>query len=596
MAAQPNSGRPPSPSSRRSSHTGRAVRGFAAQFVTLTILPLTALIVAVALGSVLIHQREMRSLVGDRDERAVRAAAVALSEGLAHRAASLRALADLAAAELRGRPEAGHTPSATLQSFLNKSSYLAADFDGGVGILSPGAAWLAASPPESAWQSRPIAELVGQIAPGAEPAFSVLFDDVALGTAAQAISAPSSDGTLVAVGVFSPAALDLPELIAGLGAGPRAHALLVSGDGRQLFKSGPGNDPANLLTHPGVSAALRGESGAVYVPRAGDEFVIAYSPVTPVGWALVVEEPWSDVASPLLRTSEVGPLVLIPALVLAGLGLVLSIRRVVRPLQQLERQSARLADGDFAAIEEPVGGIGEIESLQQTLVHMARQVRASQAAIRQYLGALTRAQEDERRRLAREMHDDTVQALIALDQRIQLARMAVQKGSPQAVERLGEARQMTTALIADIRRVIRDLRPIYLEDLGLLPAIEMLVRDLETGAGIQASFSTSGPARRLAPEHEIAVYRIVQEALSNVARHAAARSANVCALFDFAEFLIRLEDDGQGFYAPQHASELAASGHYGLMGMQERAELIGGRLNIQSTPGHGTTVELRLPL
>ncbi|MBI3363020.1 MAG: sensor histidine kinase, partial [Chloroflexi bacterium] len=236
-------------------------------------------------------------------------------------------------------------------------------------------------------------------------------------------------------------------------------------------------------------------------------------------------------------------------------------------------------------------------SLQQTLVRMARQIHGYQESIRSYLGALTRGQEDERQRLARELHDDTVQSLIALDQRAQLAQLAVRGGvNEYAVERLAEVRRMIASLIEEVRRVIRALRPIYLEDLGLVPAIEMLARDLETAAGLRVLFSTDGQARRLLPEHEIALYRIVQEALSNVARHAAARSAEVSAVFNSGEFVVRVRDDGQGFAAPDRVSDLAASGHYGLMGMQERAELIGARLAIQSKPGGGTTIEVRLPL
>jgi len=144
--------------------------------------------------------------------------------------------------------------------------------------------------------------------------------------------------------------------------------------------------------------------------------------------------------------------------------------------------------------------------------------------------------------------------------------------------------------------VVRALRPIYLEDLGLLPALEMLTHDLEKSAGLRATFTSDGAAARLTPEREIAAYRCAQEALSNVARHAEARTVHVSATFGASEFVLRVQDDGKGFSAPERVSDLAAAGHYGLMGMQERAELIGGRLSIQSAPGSGTTVELRVPL
>jgi signal transduction histidine kinase len=227
---------------------------------------------------------------------------------------------------------------------------------------------------------------------------------------------------------------------------------------------------------------------------------------------------------------------------------------------------------------------------------MARKIRAYQASIHSYLGMLTRGQEDERRRLARELHDDTVQALIALDQQAQMAQMALKKGAPDVGQRLAEVRRMTTALIGDIRRVVQALRPIYLEDLGLLPAMEMLVRETETMAGVKASFVTEGLALRLPAEREIAVYRIAQEALNNIARHAGAKTVQVSVLFEPGAFRLRIMDDGRGFAPSERIGAQAAVGHYGLMGMQERADLIGARLSIQSAPGQGTTVELRLPL
>jgi len=123
----------------------------------------------------------------------------------------------------------------------------------------------------------------------------------------------------------------------------------------------------------------------------------------------------------------------------------------------------------------------------------------------------------------------------------------------------------------------------------------MLARDLEKTAKVQTRFVVEGQARRLTSAHEIAIYRIVQEALNNIARSAEAQQASVRLLFGESEFILRVEDDGKGFVAPERVSDLVASGHYGLMGMQERAELIGAQLSIRSAPGDGTLIEVRLP-
>ncbi|HEY6073654.1 MAG TPA: ATP-binding protein [Anaerolineales bacterium] len=151
-------------------------------------------------------------------------------------------------------------------------------------------------------------------------------------------------------------------------------------------------------------------------------------------------------------------------------------------------------------------------------------------------------------------------------------------------------------LLQEVRRVIRALRPNYLEDLGLLPALDMLTRDVQATAAVPVTFESSGPPHRLPSAKEIAVYRIVQAALTNAARYAEARSLNVSVVFSPGELLVQVRDDGRGFLAPVRVSDLVTAGHYGLMGMQERAELIGARLAIRSALGAGTTIELQLPL
>ena len=122
------------------------------------------------------------------------------------------------------------------------------------------------------------------------------------------------------------------------------------------------------------------------------------------------------------------------------------------------------------------------------------------------------------------------------------------------------------------------------------------MRDLEKTAKVQTKFVVDGQARRLTSAQEIAIYRILQEALNNIARSAQAQQASVKVSFSESEFVMWIEDDGKGFVAPERVSDLVASGHYGLMGMQERAELIGARLAIRSAPNAGTTIEVLLPL
>ena len=296
---------------------------------------------------------------------------------------------------------------------------------------------------------------------------------------------------------------------------------------------------------------------------------------------------------PALELTLVAPLVLIPPLLFAIFGLWFGARKIVQPLQRLETEAAALAWGDFEAIQEPVGGISEVRHLQLELAEMARKVQAAQAGLHQYIGAITTAQEGERLRLARELHDDTIQAVIALKQRLQLAGKSVKDRS--ARESLDELESLAEGTIENLRRLTRALRPIYLEDLGLVTALEMLTRETSQANSLEVAFTQQGLERRLPPDVELALYRIAQEALNNVVRHAKASQAELSVIFGDREICLEVNDDGVGFQMPNSPTDFAPSGHFGLVGIRERAELIGARLAVRSEGGRGTRLSVRLP-
>jgi signal transduction histidine kinase len=553
------------------------------QLFLFVVLPVTAVLVAVAVGSLTLHARAMRQLVGERDSRAARAAADSIAEQLNHREAAIRSIALHAAA------------SASLDEVLPEYEYLLPDFEGGLALYSADGALLAASNPVEFWRGRPTSELSARVASQGEPPFSAAFHEPGTDGYVQLVAAAAPDGP-VAVGAFMPATLGQRALAGIVAEGDQISAWIVDQQHQLLYQVGSPQAESDLTQHVGVASALQNASGTTYVTVEGSEHVIAYAPVPGARLALLIEEPWEVVDSPLLRQTQAAPLILIPVVLFAVVALWFGIRQIIQPLQALERQAAELGWGRFEAIEAPVGGISEIRHLQAELVRMAQKVKLAQRNLRSYVTAITTGQEDERRRLARGLHDGTVQALIALDQRVQMAQLRVTPAASEVAQRLADLRQMIAALIDDVRRVIRALRPIYLEDLGLLPALEMLLQDLQATTGVQATLSSTGEGARLTPEREIAVYRIVQEALSNVARHAGAKTVRLSLALVDGELVLQVQDDGQGFSVPDRVSDLASAGHYGLMGMHERAELIGARLSLQSAPGRGTTVQLRISL
>ena len=150
--------------------------------------------------------------------------------------------------------------------------------------------------------------------------------------------------------------------------------------------------------------------------------------------------------------------------------------------------------------------------------------------------------------------------------------------------------------IAGLRRIVGDLRPIYLEDLGFVPALDMLARQTEERHSLRVHLTVRGDVVRQAPDLELAAYRIVQQALANVAAHARAANAWVEVGFAAGTLTLLVRDDGVGFTPPEQPADLARQGHFGLMGMRERALLYGGQLTVASSPGQGATLTARLPL
>jgi signal transduction histidine kinase len=562
------------------------------QLIFLTILPLTALVLVVAFGSLAVHQNAMRSLVGERDERAVRTAAAALEEQIKHRIFAVRSLSRLA-------DSAG---AEKLADILATSDYLLPEFDGGLAFFTPHGILESTTGDQTLWE-----ELAGQI-PAMLPELlstnasttytSTVFTRSASGASIILILAITPARDQVAAGAFSVADM-VRHALANADGDSDASIIIVDSGKNLLYQGGSFSYPGEISAHPGVTEALRGENGTTYIQTEGSEHVVAYSPVAPLDWALVLEEPWEMVESPTLRLSQMAPLVLVPVLILAVIALWFGARQIVKPLQTLASRAATLAWGDFKTIEEPVGGIEEIRQLQAELTHMARKVQAAQQSLHGYIGAITAAQEDERRRLARELHDDTIQALIALKQRVQLAQLASQKDAsdtPAETAGLQEIASLTEQTIENLRRLTRALRPIYLEDLGLVTALEMLVSETALALNIPVDFQRQGVERRLDSTVELALYRMAQEAFSNIVRHARASQASLKITFTSQAVTILVTDNGVGFDVPKSPAEFAPSGHYGLLGLHERAELIGAALEIQSGPDRGTQLSISLPL
>ncbi|MCZ2076994.1 MAG: histidine kinase [Bryobacterales bacterium] len=552
------------------------------QLFAVTVLPLTLLLLLIAFGGVNMHQQDMRALVGERDERAVQSSAAALQSELHHRMSTISSMAVLTSGNL------------TFDEIFATTNDLAMDFNGGIAFLDSDGNLLAAT------NNKPFWDLVSQNAQGIflasssdlEPVFSTPTPDPTSKGLFVIVSAYSASRGVIVAGAFSPESLAAETLSTTYPAGSHVTIYLLDNSRRVLFVSGALAQESLEPNHPGVAEALSGKSGVLYVKKESTEHVVAYSPIETAGWALITEEEWEMVVSPSLQLTQMAPLVLVPAFILALIALWFGANQIVQPLQKLETKAAALAWGDFEAIKDSVGGISEVQHLQTELTEMSRKVQAAQEGLRDYIGAITSAQEEERLRLARDLHDDTIQSVIALKQRVQLAQKSVK--DPPSRKTLAELETLSEQTIENLRRMTRSLRPIYLEDLGLVTALEMLARETSQTSGIHIEFHKTGEEQRFAREVELALYRMAQEALSNVVRHSQATRADLRIAFGKNGIELEVSDNGVGFDMPKSPTDFAAGGHFGLLGIRERAELIGARLEVESIKGKGSRLRVKV--
>ncbi len=231
--------------------------------------------------------------------------------------------------------------------------------------------------------------------------------------------------------------------------------------------------------------------------------------------------------------------------------------------------------------------------------HIGRDVsveRRMQNNLRFYLNQITRAQEEERKRISRELHDDTAQALFAISRQMDNFIRDNLTLPEQQRRMLQDIRQRIGVTLQGIRRFSQDLRPSIIDDLGLMPAVKWLVKQKSEESGIDILLKITGKEQRLLPEMELILFRIIQEGLNNVSKHALASEAEVWVEFEDSSVNASIVDNGQGFELPQTVGDLSPSGKLGLVGMQERVTLLNGSLTIKSKPGKGTEVRVSVPI
>lgn len=408
----------------------------------------------------------------------------------------------------------------------------------------------------------------------------------------------------LAYGVVSPVGDELSDWLPPISQDqrPTVGLTVVDGAGEILARSDRSGEP-DVDAQLGVSEALRqGEGFVILAADTHGPILVAFAPVQGTDWQVLVREPVDELIGPILRLSSLAPAVTLGAAAVSLLILTFGWRTIIRPLETLASAAEQVSWGDFSALaDHEFGrqlseGVQEVQDLHVALTEMAQRIESHQTGMRDYLTAITEGQEAERARLARELHDGPVQNLIALGHQAEMGQRLVERGRiEEACALLSELRQAQRETVEELRRIIGGVRPAYLEDLGFLPALEMLVRRAARRTDAQVRVSTLRPTRRLPPAVELAAYRIAQEALNNAIQHAQADHIDVRVDTSAEGLLLSVVDDGVGFDLPSHPDALTRYGHFGIMGMRERATLLGGSLRVKTSPGEGTQVTARIP-
>lgn len=554
------------------------------------VAPLSVAMIALTVASLLIHQDVVSALLLNRDSEMATLAADYEQHEIREYTEVLQSIArdHLLLASKHNVPQA-----ALRQSVSNPQNLFA-----GLELLDASGHVIGVGVPASVTQIAKMAVSQGHIpsADNPNPSISDVVLDPNTGANYVIVGVPLFDGAgnydgALLGSVFMQDAL-MTELLATMTMGDNGFAYLIDRQGRVLFHHDPRMAGTNLSDLPFVQRVLAGETnGLFWTSPEGEQLIVDFAPVKDTGWGVITQEPWNVAVAPV-RWQSVLLLAICATVILVVLVLLWrGVRRVASPLGWLADQSTRLAEGGTV---EPTrtSGIEEIDTLGSAFDTMAAQINAYRVGLRRYAGAITQTLEEERRHIARELHDETVQEMFAIARQIEIYQ--TDAADPAYKAQLAHLRNLVNDTIHSVRQIIRDLRPRLLEDLGLIPALELLLQATFEGDTPHVTFDVIGQPRPLGTKRELSIYRVVQEAANNARKHAQAKVFTVRLSYEPQRVQLDIYDDGRGFVTPPALTDFVHTGHLGLMGIQERVWSAGGLLTIDSAPGRGVRLHVDL--
>jgi signal transduction histidine kinase len=372
-----------------------------------------------------------------------------------------------------------------------------------------------------------------------------------------------------------------------------------------------------------------GEQSPVGGEREKTIDMLAFAPLTEAPWGITVREGEARVFAP---SSQLKRKFLILGLISIGSALIFAVgvsKSIVNPVKSLTIASKKIADGNLkdpvrVISRDEIGALGmSFERMRQRLsdsldkiqrynnqleervLERTKELQQSRKRLSKLLHEVMRAQEDERKRIARELHDETSQSIAALGMSIEIAAIALRENA-LTPEKIYELRGKVSQLLEGISRLIHDLRPPVLDDLGLESGVRWLLEQHLAPKGVSYRLNSSEEFQELIDSEETALddktvfrlFRVIQEAIINISKHAHAKNVAVSLTYDGSAVSVNITDDGMGFDVQSvfREADMGTNTGYGLVGLKERVALLDGTVDITSSPGKGTEISIIIPL
>ncbi|MEW6376963.1 MAG: sensor histidine kinase [Thermodesulfobacteriota bacterium] len=386
----------------------------------------------------------------------------------------------------------------------------------------------------------------------------------------------------------------------------RIGRIIISIDDKEVGKTIDIHDPTCQVCHHRTTEALN--KTVVFSSLIGEkifrnvnpiynrkECYSCHKPEEKITGVLVTDFTLNNIERQLRAEVKENILLLLFAIGISTLVIGIALNQlVVKKLQHFVEAASFLGRGDFKRTIT-FKSDDEIKRLADSFNLMAKKLMEKMRLERKYLSRIIDTQENERRRISRELHDEIGQALTAIKFNLDMIDKNLPPGSTMIQGRLGEAKSLSNQVITAMRQLSMDLRPTMLDDLGLIPTLRWYTQNFSNRVNIDSHFEAIGFEEKLPPQIETAFYRIIQEALNNIAKHAEASRVEISLEQRDSMICASITDNGKGFDMNKVLHPESPERGFGIIGMQERVSLLGGHIDIKSKPGLGTQIHIEIP-